>query len=327
MIQRNKNNFNPFWFAVKLLIAAAALWFIYKRVFERENATSWWDGAGSVLLEKDLAPWFILVFVLMLLNWSLEAMKWKIVIHRMENIGFLRSLEAIFSGITVSFFTPNRIGEYAGRVFHLEKADRIEATLATVIENFSQLIITILSGSFAILFVMYRYSSLPPYLENSILILLFSIVFICLLFYFNITLLETLFRRSGFPETMNHYFRIFSLYPKSTLAGILLLALIRYLVFSTQFFILLRLFGLDTSYTISMILIAATYLVMSVVPTFALTELGVRGAVATYFFGFVTLDLTAVLNASFCLWLINLAIPALIGIFFVFQFKLGRDRT
>jgi len=327
MVQRNKNNFNPFWFAVKLLIAVAALWFIYKRVFERENATSWWDGAGSVLLQRDLVPWFILVFGLMLLNWSLEAVKWRIVMRRMENIGFLRSLEAIFSGITVSFFTPNRIGEYAGRVFHLEKADRIEATLATVIENFSQLIITLITGSFAVLYVLLRYSSLPAYLENSILILLFAISFISLLFYFNITLLETIFRRSGFPETMNHYFRVFTLYPKKILGGILLLAFTRYLVFSTQFFILLRLFGLDTPYTISMILIAATYLVMSVVPTFALTELGVRGAVATFFFGFVTGDLTAVLNASFCLWLVNLAIPALTGIFFVFRFKLGKDRA
>ena len=69
-------------------------------------------------------------------------------------------------------------------------------------------------------------------------------------------------------------------------------------------------------------MIAMTFFVMSVVPTFAITEIGVRGAIAAFFFGKLTSDVLPVLNATFSLWLINLAIPALIGTFFIFHFRL-----
>ena len=36
-----------------------------------------------------------------------------------------KSLMAVFSGITISIFTPNRIGEYFGRVFILKKKEKV----------------------------------------------------------------------------------------------------------------------------------------------------------------------------------------------------------
>ena len=100
----------------------------------------------------------------------------------------------------------------------------------------------------------------------------------------------------------------------------------RYLIFSTQFYLLLQIFGIDLSIPLCFLLIAMTYYVMSVVPTIAWMEIGVRGTIATYFFSPVTIDPISVVNASITLWLINIVIPALIGCFFVFSFKLGKRR-
>lgn len=313
--------------AVKLLIALAALWFIYVRVIEKENAGDWWTGAGKSLRDSDHFGWFLLVLLLMFVNWSIEAFKWKLIMQRLERISFIRSLEAIFSGITISFFTPNRIGEYAGRVFHLEKADRIEATLLTVLENFSQLVITLIVGAIASVLYLQVYSTIPAYLENAIIALLMTVSTGALLFYFNASFLEAVFRKLKLPESWKSYLKVFSLYSNTELIRVLLLALLRYIVFSGQFYILLWIFGIDLSYSAAMTLIAVTYLVMSVFPTFALTELGVRGAVATFFFASVTDNLSGVINASFSLWLINLAAPALLGIFFVFEFKFARRKA
>lgn len=326
MRQSNKNKFKPLWVGLKLIIAVLALCFIYFRVIERENAEDWWTGAGKALREGKNIYWLILVFALMLLNWSIEAVKWKIVLARLEIISFWRSLEAIFSGISISFFTPNRIGEYAGRVFHLQKADRIEATLVTVMENFSQLIVTLIFGSLASLIYLELYSAVPHYLENAIIVLLFAVTAAAILFYFNISVLETIFKKFHLPDTWNKYFHVFTYYSNNELFRLIVLSMIRYLVFSMQFFILLRIFSVELNYTIAMVLIAVTYLVMSVVPTFALTELGVRGAIATFFFSSVTGNLPGVINASFGLWLINLALPAVLGSFFVFEFKFARRK-
>ena len=87
----------------------------------------------------------------MFLNWFLESLKWRFLISKIEKISIKRSLRAIFSGITVSAFTPNRVGEYAGRVFCLEKADRVQAVLITVIGSMAQLVVTIVFGLIGIL--------------------------------------------------------------------------------------------------------------------------------------------------------------------------------
>jgi hypothetical protein len=72
----------------------------------------------------------------------------------------------------------------------------------------------------------------------------------------------------------------------------------------------------------AIVMIGMTYYVMALVPTIALTELGVRSAVAVLFLGQVTDRHPDIVNATVSLWLINLAVPALIGIVFVFMFKL-----
>ena len=54
---------------------------------------------------------------MMFLNWLVEALKWRYMISKIENISIMTAYRAVLTGITVSTFTPNRIGEYGGRVF------------------------------------------------------------------------------------------------------------------------------------------------------------------------------------------------------------------
>jgi len=87
---------------------------------------------------------------------------------------------------------------------------------------------------------------------------------------------------------------VFSYYSYRELISVILLASIRYFIFTAQFYLLLILFDVPVSYSMAMILVSMTFFVMAVVPTIALTEIGVRGAVATFFFGLVTTRLPAV---------------------------------
>ena len=94
-----------------------------------------------------------IVMVLMLVNWALEAQKWRLLVMKYENISFWTAYEAIFTGVTISIFTPNRIGEYAGRIFHLENADLIKASLASVIGSIAQLMATFIFGILGLLYI------------------------------------------------------------------------------------------------------------------------------------------------------------------------------
>ena len=71
---------------------------------------------------------------------------------------------------------------------------------------------------------------------------------------------------------------------------------------------------------------------MTMIPTIAITELGIRGSVALFLIGIYfgnPLDMPDHINlgivaASTALWIINLALPALTGTIFVFNLKFFR---
>ncbi|HNQ00275.1 MAG TPA: lysylphosphatidylglycerol synthase transmembrane domain-containing protein [Bacteroidia bacterium] len=326
MEQSKRNNSKKSWLLVKFLIAGASLWFIYQTLLGKASLKEWLEVIRVAVKTDNHPQLFALVMLMMLINWSLEAVKWRMMISKIETLGFFRSLEAVFSGLTVSFFTPNRVGEFAGRVFHLGKADRIEATLITVVENLSQLIITLVAGSIFSIVYIHHFVSIPDFIRIALSILLFLFALSCVLLYLNVSILQRISGNSKRVKSWHHYLRVFSLYSSRELFVVLFLAAIRYLVFSTQFYLLLILFGIQINFWLSLVLISMTYFAMTIVPTIAWLELGIRGTVAAYFFSAVVLDISGVVNASITLWIINVVVPALIGSLFVFGFKLGKRR-
>ena len=59
----------------------------------------------------------------------------------------------------------------------------------------------------------------------------------------------------------------------------------------------------------------------SIIPSIALGELGVRSTVNLHLYSLNHSNDTAVLVASFMLWLVNIAIPALVGALCSFYIK------
>jgi hypothetical protein len=119
--------------------------------------------------------------------------------------------------------------------------------------------------------------------------------------------------------------------PKLLLLKTVLLSTLRYLVFSTQFYISIRLVGLNFCILQCMMVIPVIYLVLAAIPTMALTELGVRGSVSVFLFGLLAgpgvLDARAtlaVVSASTLIWIINIAFPSLAGVLVVFTIKFFR---
>jgi hypothetical protein len=95
-------------------------------------------------------------------------------------------------------------------------------------------------------------------------------------------------------------------------------------VFTTQFFILLELFEVSIAYNDAIVLIMSMLFVISVIPTIAITEIGVRGSVAVFLFGLISANTVGILSATFVMWIVNLLLPALIGTIFIFTLKFFR---
>jgi hypothetical protein len=316
-------------FLIKIGIVTFALFFLYQQLTSK-SSTEEFD-IDHILLQLQQNYLLIgVVTLMMFLNWFLESLKWRFLISKIEKITIKRSIRAIFSGITVSAFTPNRVGEYGGRVFCLEKADRIQGVLITVIGSMSQLLTTIVFGLIGILLLPNLMPVFDALLSEFIfayptmlfIIILLNVLLVTL--FLNASVFSVVLSKFKFLRKFAKYNEVFSFYNFQELLEVLLYSIARYIVFTTQFFILLQVFEVDVSYIDAMILTTAMLFVISVIPTIAITEIGVRGYVSLFLFGLVSANTVGILSATFVMWVINLLLPALIGMIFIFTLKFFR---
>jgi uncharacterized membrane protein YbhN (UPF0104 family) len=325
-------------YLIRLLIIIATYGVLYSQVFYRRKLDeiyfTFLDLFSSPLFKWGLA----LLMFMMLINWMLESLKWKILIIRIEKVSLWKSFRAVLSGISVSIFLPNRTGEFLGRVFILDKANRVEGALITIIGSISQLLVTISVGLFGFIAFFFQHlkkdSALQDYLGAGIILMVPILVFLLLLLYFNMGSVTPLLVRllRGRWEKYSGYAEVFSRYDAKDLFRVLLLSFLRYVVFSAQFYILLLLFKVNIPYPEAIILISMVYLLMLMLPTFAMTELGIRGSLSVFIFSYYFMRTGApqdpfqlgVFAASSLLWLINIVLPALAGTVFVFNLKFFR---
>jgi len=314
MNQRKGNKTNHrLYTALKLCIAAGALFFIWDRVFYKENIGELREQIMLIVRDDYRLSVLLAVLLLMIVNWSLEAFKWKMMLNQLEKVSFLRSLVAVFTGLTVSFFTPNRVGEYAGRVMYLLPGNRVKGILLTVIENMAQLVITLVLGAFALPVFLTIYGGMPWYitLPSASVCILFALGIVV----FFLRTAPAAARLSGlsFLKRFERYIIVAESATPAKMGSILLLSLARFLVFSGQLYLLLLVFDVQVGFPSAMLMIVLTFFVLTLVPTFAFADLGVRGAAGTFFFAYLTSHLAGVVYATLALWLINLVLPSAAG--------------
>ena len=139
----------------------------------------------------------------------------------------------------------------------------------------------------------------------------------------------------GNATKIENYIEVFEQYKSADLMHVILLSILRYVVFTTQFILLLIAFDIRMPLSQSLIIIPVIFLVMTIIPTIALSELGIRGSISFYLIGFYLghsaglheLSSLRIVAASTTLWLINLAIPAIAGTFFVFNLRFIRGKN
>ncbi len=142
--------------ATRLVIATLSISYIFYRIYVLPSGqvNTFFE---SVFNRADIVYIAVAMLFLMIVNWSIESVKWKWLINQAEEVSFLKSFQAVLGGLAVSVFTPNRVGEFIGRVFILKKTDPIKAILLTIIGSFSQLLVTVVLGTAAYLVFAPRY--------------------------------------------------------------------------------------------------------------------------------------------------------------------------
>ena len=86
-----------------------------------------------------------------------------------QQMSFGKALASVFSGCAVTVITPNRIGEYGGRILHVEPAHRIRAVSVSILGGLSQTLVTFIAGCAGLIYLRSIRSELPSNSINDLL--------------------------------------------------------------------------------------------------------------------------------------------------------------
>ena len=293
---------------------------LYNQVFNSNQWPLFIDGIKNLTYGNGLL-FFIGAIILMPFNWGIETHKWRLLINVYEPMPFSTSLKAVLSGVYISIFTPNRMGEFAGRIIYLKRFNKIKGTFVTFIGSISQLCVTLVMGALA-LPIYISITVFPDQFIGKILIItFFAIALLFVFLYFNLGLVPKLVSRIYYLKKYTKWVSILVRYKGQILAKILLFSFLRYIIFSIQFLFLLQAFGFDIYWIKSLIGICTIFFAQAIIPTISLTELGIRGASSVEILGLLSDNSSAILASAWTLWLINLILPAIPGLYFLLTAK------
>ena len=289
---------------------ALACIFLYTQVVAKDSRL--WSEAFAASMSWPL----LIVLLLAVVNWGVEAFKWKLLMRPVEVVDYGRAVRATLAGTSVGLFTPNRTGEFIGRVWFVREGSRMRAGFATALGSMAQFTSTMIAGAAAVVVVFFT-GAIVPWKGTSVSYLVLGLALLVtmasLLFYFFPRLLQAglgalpvLRRFRGASLVLNE----FSTREQSQVLG---LSLVRYAVFALQFVVLLTLCCGPALWREAALAVPLIYLVTTLVPTMLLTELGVRGGTAVAILSPWGLHEPGILTACFTLWVINLVLPAAIG--------------
>jgi hypothetical protein len=305
-------------YIIKTIIVSLAAVFIYNKLSDNQNLKNFLQIINQL---NALAVSLVvsLIFLLMLLNWFLESLKWQYLIGKIEKISLYKAIESVFCGLTWAVFTPNRIGEYGGRIFFLSPRKRIQGMVAMSVGHIAQMVITNVLGSLSLLWFIYNFIPLDAWLFTAFCFLVFMFCLFFILFYFNIKWLEGLLNNIGFLKRFKKYFSVLNRYHQTELTKVMLYSLSRFAVFTTQYLLVIHLLIADIPFFPSALMVFILFFIQSALPSLDLLDIGVRSLTATYFFGYITNQEIAIMASTALIWFVNLIIPAILGSFFVFK--------
>jgi len=277
----------------------------------------------------------ILVIVLMLANWSCEALKWRVLVGHIQRISFVTAFKAILSGLSVSLAmnTPNGSGEYIGRILYVKQGNRLRAITLTLVGSISQLIVTMVLGTIGLFLLRDKFYNATSDTFHLSFHLIDAIAYGAVAFttflvgvYFELSWLVKLLERIPFVKKYSFFIQKLEDFRWQELLKVLIISTLRYCVFVVQYLLLLQVFNVSIPIFTAFWVITIMFLALAVVPTIALAELGVRGRISIFLFGMYSTNTLGIIFTASAIWLINLVVPALAGSLFILGIKLFRSK-
>jgi len=294
---------------IKLLIVGGAFYFIYNQLANNDKLD--WEKFIILFQKNQSISGISFILLLSVLNRFFEILKWQNLVSYLHPISLSDATKQVLAALTAGLFTPNGVGEYAGKALFFEKHATKKIVFLNLICNGIQMILTVIFGIFGLLYFNANFNVITTKTVG-ILFILLALVFAVLFSVKKITI-------KGYSiERLLHKINEI---PKAIHRKNLFLGICRYLVFSHQYYFLFLAFDVDLPYLTLMAAISSVYFLASSLPTFQFLDFAVKGSVAVYFFGILGVNEWIVVFISTLMWFLNVVLPVIIGSYYVMNFK------
>ena len=288
---------------IKLLIVGSAFYFIYNELAHNDQLN--WVLFVEKFNKNQSVLGIAFLLLLSILNRFFEILKWQNLVSYIHKIKLFDATKQVLGALTAGLFTPNGIGEYAGKALFFDKSQAKNIVFLNLICNGIQVIISILFGLLGLWYLGFgKWVFLLLTIVLGFGILGFGLKKVRIKGY---SIEKILSKINEIPEKIHR---------KNSY-----LAVCRYLIFSHQYYLLFLAFDVQLPYFTLMATIAAVYFLASSLPTFQFLDFAVKGSVAVYFFGLLNVNEWIVVFISTLMWFLNVVLPVLIGSYFVLNFK------
>jgi hypothetical protein len=297
-------------FTVKILIVTGAFYFIYQQLANNNQLD--WKKFSVLFHENQSISGIVFILFLSFLNRFFEILKWQNLVSWFQEISLYNATAQVLAALTAGIFTPNGVGEYAGKALYYDKALTKKIVFLNLICNGIQMILTIVFGIFGLLYFNANFHIIT----TQTVAILFGLVVILLLVSF---FMKKITIKGYSLEKLIHKTNEI---PKSIHKKNMVLGLCRYLVFSHQYYFLFLAFDVDLPYFMLMSAITSIYFLASSLPTFQFLDFAVKGSVAVYFFSLLGVNQWIVVFITTLMWFLNVVLPVVLGSYFVLNFKI-----
>lgn len=300
-----------FFLLIKISIVLGSFYFIYQKLTTNEHLE--FDTFAQFLSDNNVFSFqnIIILLVLTFFNWCFEILKWKHLIAVIKTISFGEATKQTLASLTASLMTPNRVGDYGFKTFYYKKGLAKKVMLLNLLGNLAQMSVTVIFGIVGLYFLVTNYNVDISYKKIARVLVIVVLISGFILFglkKIKAFKLESIINFSkGIPKQIHLKVFIFSL--------------IRYLIFSFQFYFLLTAFGVDVTYLNAMIVISSMYLISSIIPSIFIFDVLVKGSVALFLFGIVGVNDLTVLSIVTLMWILNFVLPSILGGMYVLDFN------
>lgn len=302
---------------IKLLIGVISFWIIYSRLSHiphlKEQFLQW-------LAEPTMYVVFIVVLFLMPINWGIESYKWKLITTQIESISYITSVKAVLTGVCIGNVAPGRAMEFLAKIYYFKPHNRPSVTILHFINGMFQMLITLSMGLIAISYKLNESSQTTGMIYVALIAGACMVLFFCWAI-FNASYIQRKLRFikwfKGIGNTDDLRFT------KKIVFTLISLSILRYAVFTTQFYIIYHALSPQSLPFQVFLSIAAYFTITSIIPMISFIEPAIRAAIAILVFNSATDNEATVVLASTLVWIVNVVVPSALGYTIILKEKIN----